>query len=334
MSITAKELAKTLNLSAAAVSMALNNKKGVSNETRNRVYEAAMQYGYNFSQLVEKRSEECNISFILYKRHGAVVANTPFFSQLFEGIEYGCKQERMKQHINYLHRGENVEQQLDTIIRSGCSGIILLGTEIFPEDLAAFMEVPLPIVLLDAYYDNMVFNCVSINNVQGAYLATDYLITKTCKHPGYLHSDYRIANFEERADGFYKAVRQHGLSTSKSIVHRLPPSVDGAYADMLAILDAGEDIAGCYFADNDWIAIGAMKAFQAKGYKIPDDIAIIGFDDVPLAGYVDPPITTVHVPKHYMGQITANRLKELINKRTLSPVKTEILTSLILRSSA
>ena len=102
----------------------------------------------------------------------------------------------------------------------------------------------------------------------GAFLASDYLIRRMKEQPGYLRSSYAINNFDERADGFYKAIRHHGYSASKSIVHRLSPSIDGAYADMMEILNRSEAIAPCYFADNDMIALGAMKAFMDKGFSV------------------------------------------------------------------
>ena len=314
--------------------MALNNKPGVSDDTRKTVFKAAVKYGYDFARTSEnKRTNGNSVCFILYKRQGAVVGDTPFFAEVSEGIEAGCKQSGVKLQISYIYKGEDAARQLEDIVYSGCSGIVLLATEMLPEDVEIFAKLPIPLVFLDAYYDTLPFNSVLINNMQGAFLATDHLIAKTKKQPGYLHSAYSIANFEERANGFYNAVRHHGLSTSKCVIHRLTPSVDGAYADMLALLDAGEETSPCYFADNDWIAIGAMKAFQAKGVRIPEDVAIIGFDDVPLAGFIDPPLTTVHVPKRYMGETAAKRLVEIIRDKGHSPVKTVIQTKLIIRGS-
>ena len=333
MPITAKELAKKLNLSAAAVSMALNNKPGVSYETRKKVFKAAGQYGYDFPKAPERRANGDSVCFILYKRQGAVVGDTPFFAEVSEGIEAGCKQSGVKLQISYIYKGEDAARQLEDVVYSGCSGIVLLATEMLPEDVTMFTKLPVPLVFLDAYYDTLSFNSVLINNMQGAYLATDHLITKTSKQPGYLHSAYSIANFEERANGFYNAVRHHGLSTSKCIVHKLTPSVDGAHADMLTLLDSGEEIASCYFADNDLIAIGAMKAFQARGMRIPEDVAVVGFDNVPLAGFIDPPLTTIHVPKRYMGETAARRLVEIMRDKDHSPVKTVIQTKLIIRGS-
>ena len=104
-------------------------------------------------------------------------------------------------------------------------------------------------------------------------------------------------------------------------------------ADMTAILEQGEIPADCYFADNDLIAAGAIKAFKEQGYRIPQDVAIIGFDNMPLCTFLDPPLTTIHVPKQYMGMMAAKRLAELINTKTSYPVKLEISTTLVLRKS-
>ena len=153
-------------------------------------------------------------------------------------------------------------------------------------DLKPFLNLPIPVVLLDAYFETVPCNCVLINNVQGAYLAARHLI-RTCKtQPGYLRSAYQISNFAERSSGFYKAVRAAGMSSSRSIVHSLTPSMEGAYTDMLELIKNGEELASCYFADNDLIAVGAMKALKESGYRIPQDIGIVGFDNLPLGSVV------------------------------------------------
>ena len=124
------------------------------------------------------------------------------------------------------------------------------------------------------------------------------------------------------------------MSASKSIVHRLTPSIEGAFSDMMEILEQEEELAQCYFADNDLIAVGAMRALKAKGYRIPDDIAIVGFDNIEFSNIVEPSLTTIHVPKKEMGQIAAERLFHLIEKKETTPVKIEIATRLVKRHSA
>lgn len=334
MSITAKELAKKLNLSAAAVSMALNGKPGVSTETRRLVREAAEQYGYDFTRISEKHQTTGSIHFVIYKKHGAVVDDTPFFSQLSEGVADTCKKEGYKLIISYIYGNDSdFEEQLKNIQYSDCIGIILLGTEMTPEDVKHFQKLPLPLVLLDTYFETVTCNYVLINNVQGAYLAASHLIQKTKKQPGYLRSSYPIGNFAERNSGFFKAVRAYGMSSSKSIVHMLTPSIDGAYADMKEILESKEELAPCYFADNDLIAVGAMKALKEYGYSIPKDVAIVGFDNVPLSRLIEPSLSTINVPKQYMGEMAVKRLITLITEKGAQPIKIEISTQLIERKS-
>lgn len=338
MTITAKELAKKLNLSESAISLALNNKPGVSTATRKRVMEAAAQAGYDFSRLqpAEPAVKNGSIYFVIYRKHGAVVADTPFFSQLSEGIDTECKRNHYYLNVYYLYEDDNIEQLLSDWQRAGVKGIVLLGTEMMENDIAPFLKSKMPVVLLDNYLEIAGLNSVLINNIQGAYSATCYLIKKYHTQPGYLHSSYPINNFEERADGFYKGIRKNGMSTSRSVVHRLSPSVEGAYADMQELLstsDSHDFLARCYFADNDLIAVGAMRALKEAGYRIPADIAVIGFDDTPLCTYIEPPLTTIRVPKQYMGKVAVQRLHELITDSESTAVKIEIATTLVKRKS-
>lgn len=351
MGITAKELAKKLNLSAAAVSMALNNKPGVSTQTRKMILKEAQKNGYDFSRIQAKeevKSEQGTIYFVVYRKHGALVPDSPvyvhkehgtpvaepaFFSQLSEGISLSCKEQNYRLNISYLYEDDDAGEQLKEWTKSKISGILLLGTEMDKHDLAPFISCGIPFVLLDNYFEDLQVNSIIMNNVQGAYSATNHLIRKKHSQPGYLRSSYRNTGFEERADGFYKSIRKNGMSTSRSLVHDLSPSVDGANGDMREILSQGEIPAKCYFADNDLIAAGAMRAFLEFGYRIPEDIAIIGFDDMPLCTYVSPALTTVHVPKQYMGGIAVKRLVEIIKNPGNSPVKIEVATSVIKRKS-
>lgn len=334
MGITAKELAQKLNISAAAVSLALNHKQGVSTETKQRIWEAAEKYGYDFSRLSDKTRPSGAIYFVIYKKHGTVVADTPFFSDVSEGISQYCKNEQYKLKISYIYEDDaTLERQIQDIQYSDCCGIILLGTEMEAEDVKPFLDLPIPVLLLDAYFETVSCNCVLINNVQGAYLAAKHLIRSCKTQPGYLQSSYQISNFAERSSGFYKAIRESGMSASRSIVHKLTPSMEGAYADMLEIIKSNEPLAPCYFADNDLIAIGAMKALKKNSYKIPSDICIVGFDNLPVSSVVEPSLTTVHVPKKYMGEVAAARMISLLKEPAQPPVKTEIMTRLIKRST-
>lgn len=334
MSITAKELAKILNLSEAAVSLSLNNRPGVSNQTRKRVFKAAQELGYDFSRRATPRMElKGTICLVIYKKSGAVVADTPFFSSLTEGVVLGCKKCDYELVMRHIYEDDHLENQLYMLESAKFAGIILLATEMTQSSIQPFQQLKTPIVVLDSYFDMLPYDCVLINNIQGAFIATDYLINRRKHQPGYLHSAYPISNFGERADGFYKAIRTNGMSTSKSIVHLLTPSQEGACADMKALIESGEELADCYFADNDYIAVGAITALKAAGYRIPEDIAVIGFDDLPLCEYLSPALSTIHVPKQYLGETAATRLVQIIEDKRHSPIKIEINTTLVKRKS-
>ena len=333
MSITAKELAKKLGLSEAAISMALNNKPGVSQERKKEILAAAEKYGYDFTRVNSKHSLAGSIYFVIFKKHGAVVTDTPFFAELSEGIENACRAEYFKLHTLYIYDGEDTLREIENLRYSDCIGLILLCTEMQLEDFSAFSDLPFPTVFLDTSFLNLKRDSVQIDNIQGAFIATDYLIHQTHSQPGYLRSSYSISNFEDRADGFYKAIRANGLPTGQSLVHRLSPSIEGAYSDMRAQLEEGFIPARGYFADNDLIAVGAMRAFRQYGFKIPEDIAVIGFDNMPISNYISPSLTTVNVPKKYMGGIAVQRLKYLFTTKNFAPVRILVSVNLVKRDS-
>lgn len=333
MGISAKDLARHLGISAAAVSMALNDKPGVSEATRKQVIEAAKELGYDMRNISKKDRFRGRIIFLIYKKHGAVVGETLFFSDLTEAIIRSCRENRYTPELRYVLETDSVESELRAIVSSGADGLILLGTEMRAEDFQPFQDLPIPLVVLDTYFEELDKDCVLINNVQGAYLATRYLISKHRGQPGYLRSSYPIGNFEERADGFYKAIRESGLSTSRSVVHYLAPSSEGAYADMKALLAAGEKTAPCYFADNDLIAAGAIRAFKGAGYRIPEDVGFVGFDNTALCEMIEPPLTTINVPRQSMGRVAVERLIALMSSGNVEQIKVEIRTTLVKRRS-
>ena len=94
-----------------------------------------------------------------------------------------------------------------------------------------------------------------------------------------------------------------------------------------------EELASCYFADNDLIAVGAIKALKENGYRIPQDIGIVGFDNLPLGSVIEPALTTIHVPKQYMGEAAAQKLIDLLNTPGQPPTKTEVSTMLVKRGT-
>ncbi|MCR5716857.1 MAG: LacI family DNA-binding transcriptional regulator [Lachnospiraceae bacterium] len=331
--MTAKELAKLLGVSQTAVSFALNGKDGVSTQTRNRIREAAQKYGFETPKETVANQSTGTIYLIYYQKSGMLFPILPFSTEVSEGVDAACAAAGYRVHILHVHHQEQLLQHLEEIGSSEKDGIILFGTDMVEEDFMPLAFQKAPMVMLDNHFISTKVDTVSINNIDSAYLATNYMIKKRLQMPGYLRSSYPIRNFDERREGFERALVHNGYSKSQYIHHELAASIDGAYADMLAILSGKEKLATCYFADNDSIALGAMKAFKEKGYRIPEDVAFIGFDDIELSEYTEPGLTTVHVPKRYMGMIAAQRLLSIIGKKDYYPVNIQITTNLVIRKS-
>lgn len=335
MSVTAKELAARLSLSPTAVSMALNNKPGVSRQTREAVLREAEKAGYDFSKLSLKKSASGDVYCVIYRAHNAILNYTPIFSELVDGIEQECRQNGY--HLKTLQiyeKTDDIGRYIEDLRVSGCVGVILLGTEITADVCRIFLQLPVPVVLLDSYFSSVDCSSILINNVQGAYLATNYLIDRCRKQPGHLCSSYKIENFSERRIGFEKAVREHGMSIGKSISHELSPSIDGAFTDMLEIIDRGDTLAGCYFADNDLIALGAVKALKLRGIRVPEEVAVIGFDNISEGRILEPSLTTIDIPRKFMGQTAVSQLLKQLAYPAPHRVKIEISATLVKRFSA
>lgn len=331
MTISAKELAKELNLSAATVSMVLNNKPGISEATRTAVLEAARKHGLAGRQ--SEGREPDTIHFIIYKKYGDIVTDTPFFAQLTEGITGQCRQNNCLLQISYFYENEDVNEQMASIASVKSSGLLLLGTEMDPWGFSHFEGLDIPIVLLDCYSDELNVDSVLINNSQGAFLAASHLIEQGHRQIGYLKSKSRIANFSERSDGYYKALRRHGLSTEHPYVIELSPTAEQGYLDMRAVLEKQPPLASAYFADNDIIAAAALRALAEKGIRVPEDISVMGFDDMPICQFTEPRLSTMNVPKKKLGALAVSRLVDKLRNQDSSVVKISLSTSLVKRDS-
>ena len=334
MATKAKDIAKILGISTSTVSLVLNNKGGISEETRRKVLDTAAKLGFEKRKSQDQREKTPGIQFVIYKKHGNVVSDTPFFSELSEGISTQARNEGYTPHIIYFYSQHNIEEQLESLNSSDSEGIILLATEMDYSDISIFAAINQPIVLLDSYFDNGAFDCIVINNEQGAYSATKYLMDMGHTDIGYLHSSVEINNFNERLNGYFRAVssRPQTYNSIKNIV-KVSSTIDGAYADMMKYLKSGAPVPRAFFADNDIIATSCVRALKDMGYKIPDDISIVGFDNMPISELTRPALTTIHVPKTRLGVLAVMRLIDVINGRAAEKIKVSVSTELITRDS-
>lgn len=332
MAITAKRIAQDLGISPSAVSFALNNRPGVSDETRRRVMEYAKTMGYDFSRVKAAPSGSKSIFLVHYVRN--FHEDMPFFALLISAMEKALTSTGYTLTVFTVDASEDVARRLDEIMARDCAGILLLATEMRSEEWVAWFEhLGVPAVVVDTYLPHTDVDCVTINNQQGAYRATSALVRESRGCPGHIVSTVPLRNFTERADGFFAAIRKGGFSSSSAVTHQVGPYVEEAERDFSAVLDAQGLTARCYFADNDQLALGAMRALLAHGYRVPEDVSIIGFDDLDLARYAQPTLSSVHVPKSYLGAAAVRRLLELMEPGEWQPLRIEVGTSLVLRES-
>jgi LacI family transcriptional regulator len=335
MKLKAKDIAKKLSISPSAVSFVLNNKPGVSEETRRKVLKVIEQMGYNTNIFSKSAlTHNRNIRFIIYKKHGLVVSDTPFFSSLMEGIDREARSLGYNLIVTYIDENkDNLMKILHIIKGTSPDGIMLLATEMTKEDLKPFKKLNIPLLLLDSYFESENLDTVIINNIEGVYKATCYLAELGHSDIGYLHSSVWINNFDQRMVGFKKAINNKGLKLNKNFIFRLESTIDGSYKNMLKILEEKPKLPTAMFADNDIIAFGAIKAMKEFRIRIPQDVSVIGFDDMPFCEMIDPPLTTVIVYKQRMGMIALKRLVERIDEAPAETIKIEVSTTLIERKS-
>lgn len=333
MPITARELAGMLGVSTATVSIALNGKKGISDETRKMILDAAAQYGVRKDTRYNAASRL--ITLVVYKKHGKVYGETPFFSALIEGISAQVVDSGYRLQLTYFYASQDPAEQCRSIFTSGSEGLILLATEMMEEDFPPFANAPIPVVMLDCDLKTSCYDCVTIHNQQGVYLAVKHLLDNGHRKLGYLRSSVVIPNFTERYVGYEMAIASSPFREQcSSQVVRVSSTVSAAYEDMNAYLARNPQLPTAFFADNDIIAGSCIRALIEHGYRIPEDISIVGFDDIPSAVLSTPALTTVHVPKEHLGRYAVQRLIDRIQSGDSTPtVRHSINTSLVIRDT-
>ncbi|MGB4609558.1 MAG: LacI family DNA-binding transcriptional regulator [Saccharofermentanales bacterium] len=318
MKITAKEIAKRLGISQSAVSLALNDKPGVSVSTREKVLAEAIRCGYSIKNHTRTVASK-NIRYVIFIKNGDTVKETSFYSIVLRGIENKAKELNINVIINYFYSDGDWVEQMKTMSKD-VHGLIILATEMKDNDIKKAFDYgmgnhELPIVLVDNATTKYDVDCVVSDSIQGAYNATMYLLNKGHPDIGYLRSKSRIDNFEERLFGLIKARKEFDISKEKELqIVDVNIASEKAYEDMLSWLESSNKPLSAYFADNDIIAAACIRALKTKGYRVPEDVSIIGYDDMPICTMVDPTLTTIRVMKSQLGNMAMSLLYQRMNE--------------------
>lgn len=328
MKVNIKTISEITGYSQSTISNVLNNKKGTNKNTAAEILRVAREIGYlNVSKID-------SVKLVIYKKSGKVLTETPLITALIEGVQEECRENGLDTIIyNISMEDPQYEACLQQLLDERNSGIILLATELEWEEMRPFQNVVVPLVVVDAWFREGNFDTVIMDNTDSMYCAVSCLVNHGYRTIGYLDSSIPIRNFFYRKKGFETAMESYGLTVTERYYICLDPTMNGAYEDMKQYLETHDDIPEAYCAVNDIIALGAMKALNEKGLRIPEDIAVIGFDNMPFGEFTSPALTTIHVPKRELGVVAVRQLLTQCRESRRLPVKIQLLTELVMRES-
>lgn len=334
----AKELAREIGVSEATMSLVLNGKPGISSKTREKVVQRIRELGYA-DMLRPVREEQTGsageiVGFVNYKNQGELLGLNSFFPLILDGIEEVVRENGCSLTIINIER-EKVREQISFIREAGCAGFVLFATEMQEEDLKPFLDLQIPFVILDNQFPGETIDTVEINNGQGTYLAAKLLYKQGHRRIGYLSSGLNIRSFLERQNRATDALRMLGCDTPGNYVYRVGYPHETAECGMMDVLQSTQkaDLPTAFLADNDLVAVGAMRAMKNMGYRIPDDFSVIGYDDRPICSMVSPKLTTVQVPRAYFGRMAMEKLIRKIRENSYYAVTLQLNGALIERET-
>lgn len=332
MALKAKDIARMIGVSPATVSLVLNNRPGVSDKRRAEIIRKIKELDCGY-MLKEDLADNGNIGFVVYKREGSIVDESPFFNYLLEGITDTARKYGYALNFIYMNKQMTREEQRRQLEGARCKGLIIYAVEMFHDDLHAFKQTGIPFVILDnAFHENDV-DAVAINNVQGTSKALLYLFAMGHKRIGYIKSKVVINSFIQRYAAFEKTLKEQGLPFDKQDVIEVGYSEESVKQDTLAYLKDKPDLPTAFFAENDLIGCNAVLAFKEAGLRVPEDVSVIGFDDRPICVMIEPQLTTVEVPKHILGPEVVELLISKMERGRDYSMKIEVGTKLVVRES-
>ena len=311
--MTIREIAALAGVSPAAVSLVINHKKGVGEETRRRIQGVMDEYGYS-PAAPRRQAARFRLMVIKFRAHGiALEENQGFIASIIDRIDSECR--RLSFDLVTCNcEAKTAAETFRTLIDNRPDGVIVIGTEMREADYGLLKLLTVPTVVLD--------NNILMENVDTVVMANRELMARQVRYLyglgyreiGYFKFRQPVNNCDERYEGYLSELSRLGLKTPEPIL--LEPTVDGAFEDMKNLIHSGAYTPhGAALADNDSVAIGAIKAIREAGYRIPEDFSIVGFDDIPFSAVTMPALTTMRISRSQMGTLAV----DVIRKRVKHP---------------
>jgi LacI family transcriptional regulator/LacI family repressor for deo operon, udp, cdd, tsx, nupC, and nupG len=307
--VTIKDIAKSAGVSHTTVSRALKGNPAISAETRDRIQKLAQEMGYTPSAVAQSLLAQRTYTV------GMVVTTIadPFVVQVVEGVESVAQQAGYSVFLCTSHDDSDREiDVVETLHRRRVDVIIVTSSRVGSLYRERLDQIRVPIVLINNQSEGQYLYSVAVDDMQGAQLAVEHLITLGHRRIGYAGTARRPRSSRRRMAGYQKALAQAGITLDAGLVS--PPVAKNDIkrgAEALAhLLTTKATAVFCY---NDLIAIGMLEACRRWGIAVPQQLSVVGFDDIEPAMYVSPALTTVNQPRLRLGQQAMNMALDLLN---------------------
>ena len=308
---TIKDVAREAGVSINTVSRALNGKPDVNPETKRLVLEAAQRLKYTPNKLARGlRSNKTGVIGVIV----ADIAN-PFFSAVVKGMGKAAK--GLGYSIILQDTGENYENEEEAIrimISEQVDGLLITPVQTENRSIHTLQESGIPFVLVARHFSDLDTDYVVVDDVQGGYLATTHLIEKGHEKIAFINGPACNSSAIERFQGYKKALEEHNIELNEKLMRNGALTMEDGYTHGKALLMGHGPRPTALFTFSDFVALGAMKAVREVGLRIPDDIAIVGYDDIDFAFCLEVPLTTVRVLKKEMGKKAVSVLEKKIDE--------------------
>lgn len=330
MAVTIQDIAQHLSLAVSTVSKALNDYPDVSPDTRSRVLDAAQALGYHPSAAARslRRQRTDKIGFLF---NFPITTISEYVSKLITGAIIAT--EREGYHLVLYPLLENQLENLTRICRTReIDGLLVLNRAGIEQTLAVLKQEAIPFVLVDRRAEPPDISYVSSDHYHGALLVMRHLIDLGHKRIGYTHRPLLGLTNRDRLAGYKHALEEAGLPFDETLVATTEIDLRSGYDAMNRLLDLPEPPTAV-FAIHDLIARECLRAATDRGLRVPEDVAIVGFDNWHFSETTRPPLTTVHTPQTEIGRLATETLLDRVVAPNQPPARLTLSVELIVRQS-
>lgn len=327
--VTMGKIAKRAKVSINTVSRALSNRGEISTLTREKILRIAEELNYIPNHLARGfRTAKTKILGVI------IIDNSdPSFAVVLRGIQ-NMVEEKGYHIILYNSDGQYQKeaQAVKLLLGLRVMGLLINPTQANVDDILELKERGMPFVLLCRRIDNVVTNYVISDNEKGAYIATRYMIKKGYRQIAFLNAFPHCSDAVERLRGYKKALVENGIKFNSLLVKWGSINSDSGYRKMKDFAREYKKVEAV-FCFSDYVALGAIRALEEEGFRIPEDVGVVGYDDIEFAMYSRIPLTTVSASNYCLGEKAAQILIDIIEEKISEPQGVIIRPELVIRES-